>query len=459
MSTLSLFETPDERVAALREQIRHHNYQYYVLDNPEISDAEYDRLLRELAELEAQHPELITPDSPTQRVGAAPAEEFESYRHRLPMLSLANCFSFEELRAFDARVKRMLGRPADEPVAYVTELKIDGLGVSLTYEEGVLVAGATRGDGTTGELVTQNLKTIRAVPLRLHGKSVPHLVEVRGEVYITHEEFERINTEREDRGEALFANPRNAAAGSLRQLNSQITASRRLCFLAYAVGALDGVEFASQQELLRGLREWGFPTSSDTACCPDVAAVEEFIRTWEPKRAQVPFDVDGVVAKVDSRELQQRLGQVSRSPRWAIAYKYQPPQATTLLRDIQVQVGRTGALTPVALMDPVELGGVTVSRATLHNEDEIRRKDIRIGDTLVIERAGEVIPKVVASVPEKRVRVPGHLPGVRLAGGAARGRSGGALRGRGLPGPAQTAHRPLRQPERDGHRGCRAGAD
>jgi DNA ligase (NAD+) len=402
VSELSLFATPEERIAALRAQIHHHNYCYYVLDSPEVSDAEYDRLLSELAALEAANPHLITPDSPTQRVGAPPAEAFQSYQHRVPMLSLANCFSHEELRAFDARVKRMLDRPATEAIEYVAELKIDGLGVSLTYEEGVLVAGATRGDGTTGELVTQNLKTVRALPLRLQGTDWPPRIEVRGEVFITHEEFRRINAEREANGEPAFANPRNAAAGSLRQLDSAVTAGRRLQFLAYGIGYREGIQFDTHFDLLATLRRWGFPTSGDSCLCRGIDAVVAYCAEWEPRRAMVPHDIDGVVVKVNALALQEALGQVSRSPRWAIAFKFQPTQATTVVRDILVQVGRTGALTPVAVMEPVEVGGVTVSRATLHNEDEIRRKDVRIGDTVVIQRAGDVIPEVVTVVTPKR---------------------------------------------------------
>ena len=402
MTMSSLFDTPEERIAALREQIHHHNYRYYVLDSPEISDAEYDRLMRELADLEAEHPELVTPDSPTQRVGAPPAEAFESFRHRVPMLSLSNCFSIEELRAFDARVKRMLNRPPDEAISYVAELKIDGLGVSLTYERGRLVAGATRGDGTEGELVTQNLKTVRSIPLRLQGSGWPSPVEVRGEVFISHEEFRRINAEREARGEPAFANPRNAAAGSLRQLDSSVTAGRRLQFLTYGMGYRGGIDFETHLGMMERLREWGFPVSRDMRLCEGIEDVVRFCQEWEHRRPGVPFDIDGIVVKVNSLELQDALGQVSRSPRWAIAFKFQPTQATTVVRDIQVQVGRTGALTPVAIMEPVEVGGVTVSRATLHNEDEIRRKDVRVGDTVVIQRAGDVIPEVVSVVTSKR---------------------------------------------------------
>ena len=401
MSNLSLFDTPQERIEVLRAQLRHHNYRYYVLDAPEITDAEYDLLMSELVDLETQHPELVTPDSPTQRVGAAPAAAFDTYRHREPMLSLGNCFSIEELRAFDARVKRMLDRPAEDPVAYVAELKIDGLGVSLTYENETLTAGATRGDGTEGELVTQNLKTLRSIPLRLHGPA-PQFVEVRGEVFISHEEFRRINEQREAAGEPAFANPRNAAAGSLRQLDPAVTGSRRLQFIAYGLGEMRGARFEWHHELLDALRAWGFRTSQDTCRCADIDAVIAFCGKWEAERARVPFDIDGVVVKVDSRALQAELGQVSRSPRWAIAFKFAPTQATTVIRDILIQVGRTGALTPVAIMEPVEVSGVTVSRATLHNEDEIRRKDVRVGDTVVIQRAGDVIPEVVSVDESKR---------------------------------------------------------
>ena len=422
----------DERAAAarieeLRQQINYHNYRYYVLDSPVVSDAEYDRLMRELTELEEEHPSLVTPDSPTQRVGAPPATAFESYTHRVPMLSLANGFSTEEVVAFDQRIKRMLGMSADSDIEYVAELKIDGLAMSLTYERGVFVRGATRGDGYSGEDITTNLRTIKAIPLALldtetrrrgdtesktsgspqsairNPKSeIPRLMEVRGEVYMLHEEFRRINREREAAGEPTFANCRNAAAGSVRQLDSSITARRNLDMFVYGVGAGEGVEFETHYETLQALKSWGFKVNPNIRLCANIEAILSFIEEWTRKRETLGYDIDGIVVKVNSLDLQDRLGFVARNPRWALAYKFAPSQETTVIREIVVQVGRTGALTPVAKMDPVEVGGVTVSSATLHNEDEIRRKDIRIGDAVVIQRAGDVIPEVVQVITEKR---------------------------------------------------------
>ncbi|MGC8834025.1 MAG: NAD-dependent DNA ligase LigA [Armatimonadota bacterium] len=407
---------PQARIEELRRLINYHNYRYYVLDSPEISDAEYDRLFRELVELETAYPSLVTPDSPTQRVGAPPAEQFESHTHLLPMLSLNNAFDEGELRAFDLRVKRALALPPEAPIEYVTELKIDGLAVSLTYENGVLVTGATRGDGFSGENVTNNIRTIRSIPLRVpqnldaasNVPPVPRLMEVRGEVYMTHAEFQKVNEERIKSGEPAFANPRNAAAGSVRQLDPSITARRRLQIFVYGLGFVENGGFTTHWEVLETLRKWGFRVSDHRRLCPSIEEAVQFIREWESKREGLDYDIDGVVVKVNSLALQTELGQVSRSPRWAIAYKYPPDQATTVIREIRVQVGRTGALTPVAIMDPVPLAGVTVSRATLHNEDEIARKDIRVGDTVVIQRAGEVIPEVVRVVLEKRP--PGTKP-------------------------------------------------
>ena len=415
------------RIEKLRQQINYHNYRYYVLDSPVVSDAEYDRLMQELAELEAEHPELVTPDSPTQRVGAPPAAAFESYTHRVPMLSLQNAFGIDELEAFDQRVKRMLGMPADADIEYVAELKIDGLAISLTYENGLFVRGATRGDGYSGEDITTNLRTVKAIPLALldaetrrHGdaesrptgspqsairnpqSAIPELIEVRGEVYMLHEEFRRINREREQAGESSFANPRNAAAGSVRQLDSSITAKRNLDIFVYGVGFIQEVEFSTHWETLQALRSWGFKVNPNVRQCASIEEIRGYIAHWTENRETLGYDIDGIVTKVNSIELQERLGYVARSPRWAIAYKFAPMQETTVVRDIIVQVGRTGALTPVADMDPVEVGGVTVSRATLHNEDEIRRKDVRIGDTVVIQRAGDVIPEVVQVIKEKR---------------------------------------------------------
>jgi DNA ligase (NAD+) len=399
-------EDAQSRAGELRGLISYHNHRYHVLDAPEITDAEYDRLMRELIELETAYPELVTEDSPTQRVGAAPLDAFESHEHRVPMLSLDNCFSTAALREFDGRIRRFLKLGPDVAIEYVSELKIDGLAVSLTYEQGRLAVGATRGDGTRGENVTQNLRTIRALPLQLTGDSskvtVPSFVEVRGEVYLTHTEFRRVNQDREQRGEPPFANPRNAAAGSLRQLDPSITAGRRLQIFAYGVGACEGCLLASQWQLLELLDSWGFRTNPNRLLCGGIEEVIQFCEEWATRRAELPYDIDGVVVKVNDFALQAQLGAVSRHPRWATAYKYQPTQATTKIERIVIQVGRTGALTPVAEMTPVEVAGVVVSRATLHNEDEIRRKDIRVGDRVVIQRAGEVIPEVVRVLTEER---------------------------------------------------------
>ena len=395
-------EDANVRIAELRRLIEHHNYRYYVLDQPEITDAAYDRLLRELIELEEKHPELVTPDSPTQRVGAPPAEAFGTITHRVPLLSLGNAFSTEELAAFDQRVKRMLKLPAEEAIEYVGELKFDGLAVNLRYENGALTAGATRGDGTTGEDISTNLKTIRSIPLHLRAAKPPALVEVRGEVYLSFTEFQRINREREERGEPTFANPRNAAAGSVRQLDSSITAQRRLNFYGYALGYLEGREFETHWQILEFLRQCGFRVNEYSQVCRGMEAVIAFCQEWEQRRHDLTYAIDGVVVKVNSLAWQAELGQVSRSPRWAIAYKYAPEQAATVVREIVAQIGRTGAVTPVALMDPVEVSGSTVSRATLHNEDQIKRLDVRIGDTVLIQKAGEVIPEVASVVKEKR---------------------------------------------------------
>lgn len=391
----------------LRRRINRANFWYYVKDQPNIADSEYDQLLRRLTELEAEYPQSVTPDSPTQRVGVTPQNEFATFMHRVPMLSLANAFGEDDLRAFDDRCKRLLHMEPDEPLEYDCEPKFDGLAVSLTYIDGVLTAGATRGDGYKGENITENLKTIRSIPLNLHDSRigwsvVPPMIEIRGEVILTHDEFRRINEERETTGDPTFANPRNAAAGSVRQLDSRITAKRCLTMFAYAVGAYEGVEFATQHELLCALGDWGFKVNPDVSVFKSIDEVAAYIREWGEKKETLNYDVDGMVIKVNSFDLQTRLGYVSRSPRWAIAYKYPAQQVTTRVNAIRVQVGRTGALTPVADLEPVEVGGVTVSRATLHNEDEVRRKDVRVGDTVVVQRAGEVIPEVVEVVKEKR---------------------------------------------------------
>lgn len=396
---------PDDvqkEVAELRRLIDYHNYRYHVLDRPEIEDAEYDQLFRRLQELEEQHPEFITPDSPTQRVGAKPLEQFGTVTHYTPMLSLANAFTYDELRAFESRIRRMLGMPEEDPIEYVCELKIDGLAVALTYENGTFVTGATRGDGVSGEDITQNIRTIRTIPLHLALTSPPPLLEARGEIYLDKAEFLRINAEREESGDPLFANPRNAAAGSIRQLDSQVTASRRLNSFVYAIGTVEGQRFETHWEILHYLKQVGFRTNPTSQLCSTIDEAVAFCEDWESKRHHLEYEIDGVVLKVNSITLQDDLGQVSRNPRWAIAFKYPPEQKTTKVIDIFISVGRTGALTPTALLESTLISGSTVSRATLHNEDEIRRKDIRIGDTVVIQKAGEVIPEVVRVLKEKR---------------------------------------------------------
>jgi len=392
-----------ERIRQLRDEINYHNYRYYVLDQPVISDAEYDRLMRELESLEEQFPDLITPDSPTQRVGAKPIAAFASYTHRQPMLSLSNAFGIDELVAFDKRIKRMLEMDPEADIEYVSELKIDGLAVSLTYEDGRFVVGATRGDGFSGEDITTNLKTIKAIPLVLfEAETAPPVMEVRGEVFLHHDEFRRINREREEAGEPTFANPRNAAAGSVRQLDPSVTARRNLDIWVYGTGFVQGNGFRTHLDTLEALKKWGFKVNPNTRVCRNLQEVEAYIAEYGEKRESLGYEIDGVVVKINSIELQDRLGYVARSPRWAAAYKFPAMQETTVVRQIFVSVGRTGALTPVAIMDPVEVSGVTVSRATLHNEDEIRRKDVRCGDTVVIQRAGDVIPEVVQVIKEKR---------------------------------------------------------
>ena len=404
-----------ERIAELRAALARHNYRYYVLDAPEISDAEYDALFRALEALEGQHPELITPDSPTQRVGAAPAAQFGTVRHGVPMLSLANAFSHAEFADFDRRVKRGLG--VEEEIDYVCELKIDGLALSLTYDDGVLRTAATRGNGVEGEDITNNVRTIAAVPLRLRPVAAGSgRIEIRGEIYLSHTEFTRINAEREAHDEAPFANPRNAAAGSVRQLDPRVTASRKLSIFCYAMGEMGHLDFATHQELLAFIKEAGLPVNPHIMPAHGAEEVLAFCDRWETARHTLKYDIDGVVIKVNDLSAQRALGFVSRSPRWAIAYKYPPEQAETVICDIVVQVGRTGALTPVAVMEPVLLAGSTVSRATLHNEDEIRRKDIRVGDHVIIQKAGEVIPEVVRVLVEKRTgteepfNMPDHCP-------------------------------------------------
>jgi DNA ligase (NAD+) len=390
-----------ERVEKLQEEIRRYDYHYYVLNQPLISDAEYDKLFRELVELERKYPELVTPGSPTQRVGAPPAEEFAPVEHAIPMLSLANCFDDAELGEWDDRVRRMLG---GERVEYVCEPKLDGLSVELVYVDGVFTVGSTRGDGRVGEDVTRNLRTIKQVPLRLFplGEKLPRLLEARGEVYMEKEAFRRLNAERERAGEPLFANPRNAAAGSLRQLDPSITALRPLKILFYALGRVEGIEIRSQVELLTTFAELGLPVNPLWKRCRTLDEVKAFYRELLAMRDALPYETDGMVVKVNDFSQREMLGEISRAPRWAVAYKFPAEEATTRVLDISVQVGRTGALTPVAILEPVEVSGATVSRATLHNADEVRRKDVRIGDWVSVRRAGEVIPEVVKSIPERR---------------------------------------------------------
>jgi len=388
-----------DRAKALREEIHRHNYLYYVLDQPEVSDAEYDRLFDELSSLEKQFPELVTPNSPTQRVGAPPLEAFKTVRHSLPMLSLGKATSEPEFLDFHRRVVEL--SRADE-VPYVVEPKFDGLAVEVVYREGLYSLGSTRGDGTVGEEVTLNLKTVKSIPLRLRGKDVPELIEVRGEVIMNKEDFAKLNRERENTGEPLFANPRNAAAGSVRQLDSKVTSARRLTMFAYGIGVLKGKKLSGHWETLSYLRNIGFKVSEHTELCSNVGQVKKYYEDILNRRDRLPYEIDGIVIKVDDFESQRRLGEISRSPRWAVAWKFPAQQEHTVVKDIIVSVGRTGALTPVALLEPVRVAGVEVSRATLHNEDEVRKKDIRIGDTVVIQRAGDVIPEVVQVIETKR---------------------------------------------------------
>ena len=390
----------ESRIAELRRQLDEHSYRYHVLDDPIVPDAEYDRLYKELAALEKDHPELVTPDSPTQRVGESPLSEFAEVTHEIPMLSLDNAFSDEEMGAFDKRVRDRLELAE---IHYTAEVKLDGLAISLLYERGKLVRAATRGDGTTGEDVTSNIRTIKSIPLALRSTGYPERLEARGEVFMTKSGFEELNTRQEEKGEKLFANPRNAAAGSLRQLDPMLTAERPLQFLAHGTGIAEGAALpASHFEVLQTLKTWGLPVSGDIE---RVAGVEEcigFYRRIASRRSQLPHEIDGVVFKVDDLKQQAALGFVTRAPRWAIACKFPPEEAVTEVLDIEVQVGRTGALTPVARLKPVRVGGVTVTNATLHNADEVQRKDVRAGDTAVVRRAGDVIPEVVRVIPEKR---------------------------------------------------------
>lgn len=400
-----------KKVEELRREIEQHNYNYYVLDNPTISDACFDRMMGELSSLEEKYPGLITPDSPTQRVGGRPREGFVTVRHPVPMLSLGNAFDEAELREFDRRVRQ--GLPG-ENVEYVAELKIDGLAVSLLYENGVLVRGATRGDGENGEDITANMRTVRAVPLRLR-EAIP-AVEVRGEVFMPKDAFIKLNDAREEAGEPLFANPRNAAAGSLRQLDPGVTAARQLSIFVYALGVVEGISIATHFQVLNYLKEMGFRVNPHYRLFKKIEGVMEYCREWQQGRFDLPYATDGMVIKVNSLEQQARLGATMKSPRWAIAFKYPPEQARTVVRDIILRVGRTGVLTPTAILKPVKLAGTTVTKATLHNEDIIREKDIRIGDTVIVHKAGDVIPEVLEVIKEERrgdekpFSMPGHCP-------------------------------------------------
>ncbi|MBT0653719.1 NAD-dependent DNA ligase LigA [Geomobilimonas luticola] len=399
-----------QRMSELRAEIERHNRLYYQEDRPEITDAEYDLLFRELLALEEQHPDLATPSSPTRRVGSAPLEKFAQLRHRVPMLSLENAFTEAEIAEFDERVKRFLGMAGDREIEYVCEPKMDGLAVELVYEDGIFSVGSTRGDGFTGEEITRNLKTVRSIPLRLATDTPPNLLEMRGEVYLPLAPFQRLNAEREEAGEPPFANPRNAAAGSLRQLDSRITARRPLSIFCYAPGMVEGAEFTSQSHFLATIKTWGLPVNPLIRTVAGITGITDYYREMLAQRESLPYEIDGVVVKVDSFSLQRELGEKSRSPRWAVAVKFPPRQAVTLVEDIIPQVGRTGVVTPVAHLRPVVVSGVMVSRATLHNWEEMEKKDIRIGDTVVVERAGDVIPAVVRVLTEKRTGAERHLP-------------------------------------------------
>jgi len=406
--------TPAERIAQLRETIRHHEECYYVHDRPEISDAEFDALMRELTELEAAHPALIDPDSPTQRVGGRPAQGFEAVAHLAPMLSLDNAYSETDLRAFDERIRRALDRAEDVPIGYVAELKIDGLSIALTYERGRLVRGVTRGDGVQGENVTSNVRVIRALPLRLRGDA-PRVMEVRGEVFLPRAEFDRMNEEREATGDPPFANPRNAAAGAIRTLDPAAVSRRGLRAFAYQVLVPEGQPEldATHAGMLRRLAGWGCPVEPHWARCDGIEAVLAFCERWRDERRTLGFETDGVVVKVDTLALRRDLGSTAKFPRWATAFKFPAEQARTRLRAIEVNVGRTGAVTPFAVLEPVRLGGTTIQMATLHNAEEVERRDVRPGDLVIIEKGGDIIPKVIGPVLEARPEgtAPWTMPG------------------------------------------------
>ncbi|MBN2541996.1 NAD-dependent DNA ligase LigA [bacterium] len=411
-------ETVKEKLRELRDKINYHNYMYYVKDSPELQDAQYDALYDSLLELEAQYPELVTPDSPTQKVGAEPVEEFGVVEHRIPMLSLGKVNTKEEFLDFHRKVTESLGLSVSAGVEYVAELKLDGLSVELVYENGILVQGSTRGDGYRGENVTHNIKTIRSIPLKLinDGNEPPSLIEIRGEVIYHKDDFEKLNAQREKAGESTFANPRNAAAGSLRQLDPKITANRPLDAFFYDIGTVEGLTLTTQWEKLQKISELGLKTVPERKLCYSIENVVGFFDRIEELRDDLSFEIDGVVVKVNNLDYQVSLGELSRSPRWAVAWKFSPEENKTLLENVIWQVGRTGAVTPVALLKPVRIAGVEVKRATLHNEDEVERKGIRIGDTVIVRRAGDVIPEVVKPLTELRtgeeiiIEVPTNCP-------------------------------------------------
>lgn len=397
-----------EYIEKLREEIRKHDYHYYVLDDPLISDAEYDRLMQELKELEEKYPELVTPDSPTQRVGGEVLDKFGTYQHRIPLLSLDNAFSMEDLREFDRRVRKVEDNPS-----YMAELKIDGVSIALVYKEGLLTAAATRGDGFTGEEVTANVRTIKAVPLKLKDKLN---LEVRGEIYMPKEAFARLNQEKEEKGEKIFANPRNAAAGSLRQLDPRITEKRNLSVFVYDILYIEGKEIKSQDEALAFLKEQGFPVNPCCRLCRDIDEVYEYCLAYQEKRHELPYEIDGVVIKLNPFPPREVLGFTAKSPRWAVAFKFPPEQKETVVKDVEINVGRTGIIAPTAILEPVSLAGTVVSRASLHNFDLVREKDIRIGDTVIVHKAGDIIPEIIAPVKEKRtgrekeIEIPEYCP-------------------------------------------------
>jgi DNA ligase (NAD+) len=403
-----------KEIEKLRDEIRHHDYRYYVLDNPEISDKEYDVLFHRLSDLEKKHPEFLTVDSPTQRVGGAPVKGFKTVRHRQKMFSLDNTYTFDEIKEWQGRLYKGLGR--QEKIELIAELKIDGVSINLLYENGVLAVGALRGDGEVGEDVTSNIKTIRAIPLKFLGYKGQGRVEIRGEVFMSRRDLEEINKKRQEAEEPLFANPRNATAGTLKTLDPQIVARRRLLFFAHSLGDFSREDFSSQKNFLDTIKKWGVPVNPQTRLCQKFDDVLDFCRHWAQKRNSLAYEIDGIVVKVNDLNLQQKLGTTQKSPRWAIAYKFQPQQATTRVKNITASIGRTGVLTPVAELEPVECAGVTISNSTLHNFDEVKRLGVKIGDRVVLERAGDVIPKIVKVVTsvrtgkEKQFRLPDACP-------------------------------------------------